>query len=449
MDKGYSAPDEGTQAWTFIELFRPSIEKALKDGESYRERMEQCCRQQFRERSQGVGERQTPNQPVKAPENGSPPPVISSEATERIGQSIAHTDNPANNTTHRSPFCGCTSYVGVPLVQIVNDLREWEQSLKQSCDFLKKKKEELQKARIEVPQEIHDAEFRVRMQEWERQVSEKVLTGDMIESAKPFLPKYSDVEMFIDRMTTYYERFELEFVRLAKELPRGVKASHAEALRQILSRCGYLNDLIREFRNDYAWFGPWSDLAHEIYVEVSDAQGNLLDIGNVATRLEALVGTALEVTDAVPECSISGDDLAKHTALIIEKVEAQPVKTAALLRGTIKQRLGTLGTVVEEDFTASPHFTNLTWHGQSYVLRRNAAVIVETLYIAQKYYGIPGMHQEEIFGQVYGADKKKWPSGNTRVQNFFRTNDAKRLWRDGCIVHDNKGSFRLNINIHT
>jgi hypothetical protein len=144
--------------------------------------------------------------------------------------------------------------------------------------------------------------------------------------------------------------------------------------------------------------------------------------------------------------------IAKHTALIpdiLQKVEGTPQKTAALLRGTIKQRLGTIGTVVEEDFSASPHFTNLTWRGNQYVLRATAAIIIETLYIAQKDYGIPGFRQDEVFGQVYGSNKKDWPSGNTRIQNFFRTGDAKRLWKDGCITHDGKGNFRLNIKIHT
>ena len=59
------------------------------------------------------------------------------------------------------------------------------------------------------------------------------------------------------------------------------------------------------------------------------------------------------------------------------------------------------------------------------------------------------MHQDEVFAQIYGADKKNWPSGKTRIQNFFRQNDAKRLWDDGCIVHDGKGNFHLNIKIHT
>lgn len=143
------------------------------------------------------------------------------------------------------------------------------------------------------------------------------------------------------------------------------------------------------------------------------------------------------------------NDLTKQTALIIEKIEAQPMKTAALLRGTIKQRLGTLGTVVEADFTASPHFTNLMWRGNQYVLRRTAAVIIEALYIAQKNYGIPGFRQDEVFGQVYGSNKQNWPSSHARIQNFFRTGDAKRLWDDGLIGHDGKGNFHLNLKIHT
>lgn len=134
---------------------------------------------------------------------------------------------------------------------------------------------------------------------------------------------------------------------------------------------------------------------------------------------------------------------------ILQKVESGPQKTAALVQGNGKRRLGTPGTVVEEDFTASAHFTNITWRKNQYVLRQKAAVIIETLYITQKSLGLPGMHQDEVFAQIYGADKKNWPSGKTRIQNFFRQNDAKRLWDDGCIAHDGKGNFHLNIKIHT
>jgi hypothetical protein len=134
---------------------------------------------------------------------------------------------------------------------------------------------------------------------------------------------------------------------------------------------------------------------------------------------------------------------------VLQKVDEGPLRTAALLKGTVRQKLGTFGTVEETGFTASAHFTNLTWNDKRYVIRRTAAVIVETLFIAQKSFGLPGLHQDEVFAQVYTADKKKWPSGNARIQNFFRTKDAKRLWDDGFIVHDGKGNFRLNINIHT
>lgn len=159
-----------------------------------------------------------------------------------------------------------------------------------------------------------------------------------------------------------------------------------------------------------------------------------------------------QLREAAPKRPTIDEEIRKNTALIpdiLQEVKTSPLKTVALMGGTIKPKLGNLGTVVEEDFTASPHFTNLTWRGNKYVLGKNAARIVEALYIAQKHYGIPGMHQNEVFGQVYGSNKKDWPSGNTRIQNFFRQNDAKRLWTDGCIGHDGKGNFHLNIKIHT
>ena len=146
------------------------------------------------------------------------------------------------------------------------------------------------------------------------------------------------------------------------------------------------------------------------------------------------------------------DAIRKHTDLIpkiLEKVDGTPFSTAALLKGSIRQKLGTLGTVSEDGFSASAHFTNIAWGGKQYVIRQTAAVIVETLFIGQKTFGLPGMHQEEVFAQVYTTDKKKWPSGKTRIQNFFRNGDAKRLWDDGLIGHDGKGNFHLNIKIHT
>jgi len=134
---------------------------------------------------------------------------------------------------------------------------------------------------------------------------------------------------------------------------------------------------------------------------------------------------------------------------VLQNVEDTPQRTAALLRGTIKQKLGTFGNVIEENFAASAHFTNINWRGEKFVIRRTAAVIIETLYIAQKSCALPGLHQEEVFAQVYTADKRKWPSTKVRIQNFFRTGDAKRLWDSGLLSHDGKGNFSLTLKLHT
>jgi len=134
---------------------------------------------------------------------------------------------------------------------------------------------------------------------------------------------------------------------------------------------------------------------------------------------------------------------------LLRKVDEIPLRTAALIKCAPRGRYGTLGTVQEPDFTATANFTNLEWQGRSYVLRQRAAVIIETLYIAQKSYGLSGMHQEELFSQVFSSDKKRWPSSNARIQNFFRHGDAKRLWDDGFIDHDGKGNFHLTPKIHT
>lgn len=162
------------------------------------------------------------------------------------------------------------------------------------------------------------------------------------------------------------------------------------------------------------------------------------------------------ILDRFAKVLAEGKGLAEHIKknsdqfhAISKKVDETPLRTAALFRSSMKQKLGKLGNVVEKDFTASPHFTNMTWRGKQYVIRRHAAVIIETLYIAQKSWDTPGLHQKEVFSRVYGSNTNNWPSSNTRIQNFFRNGDAKRLWDDGLIGHDGKGNFHLNIKIHT
>ncbi len=151
------------------------------------------------------------------------------------------------------------------------------------------------------------------------------------------------------------------------------------------------------------------------------------------------------------------DDLANAVAAKLrpdfqkmgKSIDDIPRTTTALLQGTVKKRLGKLGIVHEENFTASPHFASISWRGCSYILGKNAAIIIEALYIIQKYHELPSYNQNELFAQIYGSNKKNWPSTGARIQNFFRTGDAKRLWKDGFIAHNGKGSFFITGKIHT
>lgn len=130
---------------------------------------------------------------------------------------------------------------------------------------------------------------------------------------------------------------------------------------------------------------------------------------------------------------------------ILDEVKATPQKTAALFTYGKKRKMRVTGVVTENGFSASAHYTHINWETRTYKLSKGAARIIEALHIAHRSLGLPGMNQQEVFSQVYGSDKKSWPSGKTRIQNFFRTGDAKRLWDDGFISHDNKGNFRLSL----
>jgi hypothetical protein len=161
---------------------------------------------------------------------------------------------------------------------------------------------------------------------------------------------------------------------------------------------------------------------------------------------------AKEAEERIKETGAALEMIRQQTELlpgILDKVEATPQRTVTLLEVQGRQKVGPSGNVVEEAFTASAHFTNLCWEGRQYVLRGKAAAIIEALYLARKVYELPGFQQDEVFGQIYGGDKKKWPAGNARIQNFFRLGDAKRLWDDGFVRHDGRGNFWLDVKIHT
>ncbi len=152
---------------------------------------------------------------------------------------------------------------------------------------------------------------------------------------------------------------------------------------------------------------------------------------------------------------ISGNDHYSKTEVretldsLFQLMKHVPRETARLLKGSIRQKFGSFGTVDEGEFRSSSLFRNISWCDNQYTISKNAAQIIETLYIAHRSHKLPSLSQNEVFVQIFTADTKKWPAGKPRIQNYFRSGDAKRLWDDGFIGHDNKGNFHLNIKIHT
>lgn len=149
---------------------------------------------------------------------------------------------------------------------------------------------------------------------------------------------------------------------------------------------------------------------------------------------------------------LTSEQINQKLAIVTElnrKVDDVPLRTASMITAGARKKLRLSSAVVDGDLAASPHFRNLTWRGQAYVLLGAAAQIIEALYIAQRNWLLPGLHLQEILGEVRSYDKRKWPAGKLRVQNYFRKGDAKRLWDAGFIQHNGKGFFSLDLKIHT
>lgn len=92
---------------------------------------------------------------------------------------------------------------------------------------------------------------------------------------------------------------------------------------------------------------------------------------------------------------------------------------------------------------ASKDYQSLSWDGHKYQLRsRNQGAIIEYLYEQFKAES-SSLHQaviiEEALGEKVGNSRK-------RLDSFFRTGEAKRLWDDGLIRADGDGFFSLNIS---
>lgn len=129
-----------------------------------------------------------------------------------------------------------------------------------------------------------------------------------------------------------------------------------------------------------------------------------------------------------------------------DAVREVPSRTASLISGATKKRFRVKNKISEPGFEATMKFQNINWQGRKYRIQKTAARIIEQLYFADRVRKLPGMQKDELFSEVFdSSDKRKWSSMDTRVQYFFRTGDAKRLWDDGLIGHNNKGVYFLKL----
>lgn len=103
---------------------------------------------------------------------------------------------------------------------------------------------------------------------------------------------------------------------------------------------------------------------------------------------------------------------------------------------TRMQRAGSLWK--GEEFLASEDFRTIKRKNEEYELSGSAGEIIQRLCWAQQE-GLPRLHHKEIFSAMWDDVARK-----RRVQNYFRTGDAKRLWDAGLLDHDGKGNFRLS-----
>ncbi len=142
----------------------------------------------------------------------------------------------------------------------------------------------------------------------------------------------------------------------------------------------------------------------------------------------------------------SNPDIAEALRDLRDEVREAPRRTASLLSGSDKKRIRLKHQVSEDDFVANSRFRNINWQGRSYHLGKVQASIVQHLYNANRAHALSGMSKDELFAEVFQTkDKRKWSSTETRVQNYFRYGDAKRLWDDGLIGHNKRGNYFLNL----
>ncbi|MBI4454581.1 MAG: hypothetical protein HY644_01640 [Acidobacteria bacterium] len=162
--------------------------------------------------------------------------------------------------TPRGLLAGVTDYTAVSLEDIVQHLKEWLSNTADAIAALRK----------------------------------SVL---LAEQKADILPR-DIIPTFLNPWMKLFESYHAEFQRLIEELPRGVRRSHVNAVRQLYKRsqaeelaCQYFIDsYMKEFRkNDEA-----RQLAERIDREARNQFIDYRDLNGVAGRLHALVGTTIQ-----------------------------------------------------------------------------------------------------------------------------------------------------------
>jgi hypothetical protein len=300
MTKGTTQPKEFSAAWILVETFKSSVNEAIQAGEAYTKRMAQefqkmtgSQKQKGAKKSEELKSSETPNSPDVMKEE-TPKAAVPSAKAQSAQQTPQATGEHGQGQPIkiRSPFCGDTDYTAVPLTDIIVHLRDWKDASTRCIQVLKKNQSILAHLKNDVPQDFYDTQFSNDMEKWRRDTDGLTKIPPHLEMSRPFLPKYSDVEKFIEVFIAEFERYSKEFGQLIEELPRAVRQSHAESLRQIVMRCDGLDSRCRRFREDYMNSPPWNDLAAEVYEEVRNMMADYRDLSNVAFRLDALVGTS-------------------------------------------------------------------------------------------------------------------------------------------------------------
>ncbi len=159
-------------------------------------------------------------------------------------------------------MAGMTDYTGVSLDDILVHLREWKEYTERTIVELEQLKEA-----------VHDAAGRLHN------------STRMVD--------------YIDYFTGLFSRFASEFDRLIREVPTGVRQSHVDAMRAICDSSRLEDDVCLQFKREHINRHIEDDslrykVVDETYGKSRGLLDNNLDLSNLASRLQALIGTSIQ-----------------------------------------------------------------------------------------------------------------------------------------------------------